>query len=383
MRTISLLLVLLVSACQSLQMPHGHGSKAPAKLERPDPQQVVILNSTTVDDVLPELLEARIIYIGEQHDQYSHHLLQRQVIQYLHEHGKTLRVGLEMFQQRFQGALDRYVAGDSDLDKLLRESEYFQRWGYAPQLYQPILSYAQEQQIPLVALNIPSEITRQIATKGLDGLAPEERQTLPTDFDRSDELYRQRLQAIFGAHEHASEDGFTRFYEAQLAWDEGMAAKIEQQVEAYPDSTLVILAGSGHLAYRSGIPARVNHVASHATKLLLADPEAYELRPGLADYVLWPAPASAPTKGSMGALLKPAKNGGLAIEKCAKGSACEKVGLKADDQIVSINAQPIASSSDLQLALWMLKAGEQIELKIERKPWFGKAREIEFTLTLQ
>ena len=82
----------------------------------------------------------------------------------------------------------------------------------------------------------------------------------------SDAEYRQRLRDIFGQHAHGktfNEAVFQKFVEAQLAWDEGMAFAaskyLKKTAKEKPNQRLVILAGSGHLINRSGIPNRLEH----------------------------------------------------------------------------------------------------------------------------
>jgi uncharacterized iron-regulated protein len=71
--------------------------------------------------------------------------------------------------------------------------------------------------------------------------------------------YRQRLREIFdGMHaEYNSSGNFEFFFLAQILWDETMAANIAKFVTQHPEYQVVVLAGSGHIANRYGIPNRV------------------------------------------------------------------------------------------------------------------------------
>jgi len=63
-------------------------------------------------DLIPELLQRRIVIVGEQHTDESHHRAQLRVIQPAGS-GAKVAVGLEMFRQDSQGALDRWTAATS------------------------------------------------------------------------------------------------------------------------------------------------------------------------------------------------------------------------------------------------------------------------------
>jgi uncharacterized iron-regulated protein len=67
------------------------------------------------------------------------------------------------------------------------------------------------------------------------------------------------LAAIFQAHHQGQTQSLdlSRFFQAQVLWDETMAAVIANYVRQHPQKTLVVLVGQGHLYYGDGIPQRV------------------------------------------------------------------------------------------------------------------------------
>lgn len=66
------------------------------------------------------------------------------------------------------------------------------------------------------------------------------------------EVYQQHQKAAQG-----NSTAFQRFLQAQVLWDETMAEKIAEFVNAHPDYQVVVLAGQGHIVYGYGIPGRV------------------------------------------------------------------------------------------------------------------------------
>lgn len=211
--------------------------------------------------VLADLAQANVVYLGEIHDQQADHQAQQEVIRALHGKNPQMAIALEMFQRPFQPWLDRYLAGEITEDELREKSEYDKRWGWPWEYYAPVLRFARDHQVSLLAVNAPSEVTRQVSQDGLDTIDPALRQWMPPveDIRTDNSAYRERLRTLYlESHQnHGTSDGFERFFLAQVVWDETMAEAIATFLEAYPDHQVIVLAGQGHIAYGDGIPSRV------------------------------------------------------------------------------------------------------------------------------
>ena len=145
--------------------------------------------------------------------------------------------------------------------ELVEQSNYKQ-WGYPWEYYAPILRFAKEKQLPVIALNIPIEITRKVTRSGLESLTPQQRKLIPpfSEIRTDNPEYRQLLAEIFGQHQHSghgNSNKFERFFLAQVLWDETMAAQVSKFLKANPNYQVVVLAGQGHIIYGYGIPSRV------------------------------------------------------------------------------------------------------------------------------
>jgi uncharacterized iron-regulated protein len=220
----------------------------------------------TQPDILKNLTKAQIIYLGEQHDRLADHQAQLAIIQHLHENsqqtGGKIAIALEMFQKPYQQAINDYLAGKISETELIAKTEYETRWGYEWEYYAPILRYAKKFQIPVIALNVPTEITRKVARAGLDSLTEAEKKIIPpADQIKTDnEQYRQILLEVYKQHaenEQGHSANFQRFVLAQVLWDETMAEAIAQFHAKNSDHQIVVLAGAGHIIYNYGIPDRV------------------------------------------------------------------------------------------------------------------------------
>lgn len=314
------------------------------------------------DTVLPALLRERVVFVGETHTRYDHHLNQLEVIRQLHARDPRIAVGVEFFQQPFQRHVDDYIAGEIDERELLLRTEYYERWRFDFRLYAPILAFARVQRIPVIALNIPSEITRKVGRSGLASLSVDERAWVP-EMDAADAVYRERLRAVFEQHPHARGSGgdFDNFVAAQRLWDEGMAQRAAEYLKLEPKRRLVILAGSGHVV-RPGLPRGLARRGYGGVVILNAgDP----VEAGLADFVLVSQARQLPPGGALGVLLEPAARGAEVVG-VSPNSAAQAAGLRAGDRILSIDRQPVRTAADTKAMLWDKRRGESVQVELAR-----------------
>jgi uncharacterized iron-regulated protein len=261
----------------------------------PENRAVASQPVSTATEILNHLTTAQIIYLGETHDRPEDRQAQLEILAALYGENPKMAIGLEMFQRPFQGVLDDYLAGKITEAELVERSEYEQRWGFPWESYAPLLRFAKDHQLPVLALNVPSEITRKVAQEGLESLTPEEQQFIPpTSEIRTDNAeYRQLLQSVFNSHTqdgHGNSTGFDRFFTAQVLWDETMAESIAQFHQTHPETRIVAIVGRGHILYGYGIPSRViRRVGSEVVQrsVLFGEIAAEELSPSqsIADYI--------------------------------------------------------------------------------------------------
>ena len=187
-----------------------------------------------LDTLASQLAAKRVVFVGEIHNRYDHHLNQLEIIRLLHDRDSNLAIGVEYFPQTVQQQVDDYIAGRTSEQEFLRASDYFKNWGYDYRLYAPIFRYAREQHIPVRALNVPNELPSAVARVGIAGLSESQRKYLPGEREPADDAYRARLRSAFQAHGPSKPGDFEHFVEAQLVWDEGMAQSAAAYLEEIP-----------------------------------------------------------------------------------------------------------------------------------------------------
>ena len=231
---------------------------------------------------------SRLVLVGEHHTHPPHHQAQLQVIRALVDNRAAVSIGLEMFRKDQQAALDRWIAGD--IDEREFEQIYLDNWNYPWPLYREIFRYARHKGIPMVGLNVPRGITRQVARQGFASLSETQRGELEGVTCSVTREYRDYIRQAFGAHGHGDMD-FVRFCEAQLVWDTAMAINAVNHLKRHPERVMVLVAGSAH-ARKMGIPYQVKRRSELPVKVLLPyTPEVFDpdtVTAADADFIVMP-----------------------------------------------------------------------------------------------
>ncbi len=241
----------------------------------------------TLEQWAQEIGEVQLVFVGERHDNASHHHLQRQVIQALIDSGKDVAVGLEMFESGNQGVLNAWTEGTVQVS--LFQTAWQDQWGYW-EAYKELLFFIRRQGIETIGLNIPRFIVRQVARNGF--------QSLPEHFKKEAGVtecvvtpdYEGLLRRQLSGHgKEPTTEHFQYFCEAQMLWDRSMAQRAEAFLEAHPDKTLVVLAGSVH-SWKQGIPRQLKKERTYQVILPTAPGfgQLEEMTPADADFIWAP-----------------------------------------------------------------------------------------------
>ncbi|MBE9048298.1 ChaN family lipoprotein [Pleurocapsales cyanobacterium LEGE 10410] len=240
------------------------------------PHELVTLAEPTIGSShleIKQLQQHDVVYLGENHNSIANHQQQLEIITQLDRelaHNRELAIGLEMFQRPFQPVLNRYLAQKISEAQLREQSEYDARWGFDWELYAPILRYALTNQIPLTALNTPSEITLKVAEQGLNSLENSDFRYIPPlkGIKLDNQQYRQKSAEIYQQHAQnglGNSKDSDNFFAAQVLWDETMAEAIALYYQNHPQAQMVVLVGKAHVMDDYAIPNRVARRISDPT----------------------------------------------------------------------------------------------------------------------
>lgn len=214
-------------------------------------------STVEIDELVRRLAEADVVLLGEEHTAMDQKVLQARLVEGMAATGRNIVLAMEFFQRGDDAALERWLRGEIDERELLEETGWYDRGGYRWEYYRPVMEVARMHGMTVVGANVPREIPRQVNRSGLDGLSEEQRAEIGVVTTDGSPQHRYLISRYFGDTVAMLPPGwFDNMYAAQCLWDVVMARSILAEVA--PETTVVLVVGSGHIAYDLGIPRRLN-----------------------------------------------------------------------------------------------------------------------------
>ncbi|GAB3530589.1 hypothetical protein GCM10027443_11490 [Pontibacter brevis] len=183
--------------------------------------------------MLKELKEADVVLFGEQHNDPIAHWLQLELTKDLHQaHQHNFTIGAEMFEADVQLVLNEYLANQAPESNFEQESR---AWPNYKTDYKPVLRYAREKGVPVIATNVPRRYAAMVSAgslSALGGISEEARKyhaPLPIQVDLNLPGYK-RMMGMFGSSTHGNTKS-ENIVQAQALKDATMAHFILQQVQ--------------------------------------------------------------------------------------------------------------------------------------------------------
>jgi len=339
--------------------------------------------------LLNGLESASVVFAGETHDQIDHHQNQVRILRGLIEKGKEVVVAMEMFEGSQQAILDQWTEGKLTEEEFLKEVKWETTWGMDYNLYKGILDEAKTRRLKVLCLNIERKLVRRVGQHGIAGLSPEDRAKLP-EMDLSDKEHRKYIASIYKSHQGGSAKDFENFYQAQCLWDEAMADTLSRFLGS-PEGrgrTVLVIVGSGHVAFDFGIPKRFYRRTPLPSKAIIlkewkknieGDFNFDKISSPLANF-LWitkPAPQEK-KRPKIGVILREQDDPkGIWVERVIPESPAEKAGLLSGDQFFAIDGKEVTKVKEIQDALAEKGWGKDVTLTIIQE---GQKKEITVTL---
>lgn len=130
--------------------------------------------------MIDRLAGCDVVFFGENHNCPIAHWMELNVARSLYErHGDKLAIGEEMMEADNQLILDEYMNGQISYDRFEAETRL---WDNYSTDYYPVVYFAKENNIPLIATNVPRRYANVVKNKGLlylDSLSEEAKRYLP------------------------------------------------------------------------------------------------------------------------------------------------------------------------------------------------------------
>ncbi|HSO43995.1 MAG TPA: ChaN family lipoprotein [Rhodoferax sp.] len=387
----------LLGSCSTAKIPADGNGLTPYPLSKSlQAGDIIHLPTGTTmdfDQAIGMIAAAKVIYIGEMHTNLQAHAAQRRVIEALEQRFPgQIAIGMEMFREPQQSALDRWTRGELDELQFLKASKWYDNWGSDFGHYRGILNFAREHRQDVLALNPSKEVQQQFAQAGTGPLPPELAARVPqTDF--ADPFQRALLEAVFKGHSvggrpatlsaEATAKMFDRFYRTQILWEESMASRIVDYLNSPVGAgkKMVVIAGSFHVRHGLGVPRKVlrraawPYVIVLPTELSIPEEHREELMmdvdtpeiPLIAGDFAWMIPFDAIKyqKAQLGVLMR-LDSGTVVIDTVVPGSPAAQVGLMPGDAFVSLDNFPVTEQGDVSIVMGGKKPGEGVAVRVRR-----------------
>ncbi len=220
-------------------------------------------NPITFEHFVDELAPYDVIFFGEYHDNEVLHKLEAELLKALYEKDPKLAVSMEMFERDVQGVLDRYLEASVTEDEFLENSR---PWPNYASDYRPIIEFARENQLRVIAANVPRRLAAKISRGGVEALesfTDEDETYVASELHAPNDEYKKRfletMTSGMGGEAHAmGKMNLENLYAAQCMKDDTMAESIAVFIQENPGMRIIHFNGDFHSRGRLGTVARLS-----------------------------------------------------------------------------------------------------------------------------
>jgi uncharacterized iron-regulated protein len=347
----------VAAAQDAFHLPIGD----PARKDREAPVVLDAITDTlsgrllTPAELAAKLDDVKVVFIGESHTDIAFHRVQLQVMQELVKRGRAVLIGLEMYPYTEQPALDPWNAGTMDEQAFVDSSRWYKNWGYHWSYYRDIFLFARDHKIRMFGVNTPREVVTAVRKKGFQNLTAEEAAAIPPKVDTDNEEHKRLFRAFFAGEDSMmhtmSGQMFDGMFAAQCTWDASMGYNAVQALKKFggPKSIMVVMIGSGHVAYGLGIQrqAALWFDGRMASVIPIPIMDSHEepiesVQASYTDYIWGLPPEQDPLYPSTGLSTRDQQGDGpMIVIDVPKDSIAEKAGFKVNDELVSFDGTPL------------------------------------------
>lgn len=366
----------------TLRLPIGD----PARRDRTAPVVLDAITDTRNNELIDagelarRLADVNILFVGENHTDLDFHRVEGHVIRALHEAGREVFIGLEMFPYTRQVYLDRWTRGQYTEAEFLKAADWYGSWGYRWEYYDEIFRYARDNGLRMFGINAPREVVTKVRMEGFEALPAEDAEHIPTSVDTSSDEHRQLFRASFDAddllHANMTDEQWEGMIRAQATWDAVMGWNAMQAVQRHgsPNAIIVVLIGAGHVTYGLGAERQIRPLYKGGIASLvpvqIVDHEGQavnEVQGSYANFVWGLPPATDEQFPSLGVSVagslgkQPNK-----IIQVSEDSIAARAGLQVGDVLLSIDGQPVGALGSLRRIMAGYDWGDGARLELTR-----------------
>ncbi len=212
----------------------------------------------SIQELVEQLHPGEALIFGEQHDDSIGHLLETAIFKALQvRFGGDLILAMELFLRDVQYIVDEYLAGLISEKNFIKEAR---AWDSYSKDYKPLVEWAREKGLRVVAANAPARYTNLVTRKGLtalNGLNRDVKRNLiaPLPVDTLKGSYYDRFLETMGGHTIPG----MNLYQSQNFWDATMSWSVHQALKTSKSTVVFMMNGRFHSDYHSGMVHRLIH----------------------------------------------------------------------------------------------------------------------------
>lgn len=211
-------------------------------------------------EMVDSLSNAEVVFIGENHNCPISHWMEYEITKALHDkHGDKLKIGEEMLEADNQLLIDEYFSNLISYDRFETEARL---WDNYSTDYYPVVYYAKDNGIPMIATNVPRRYANAVNNGGLECLEAFSQEAknymapLPIPFEYNEDESADKFGIMMMLSRKTPEE-MKRLAEAQALKDATMGWFIASNMQ--PDTRFVHLNGTMHSNSGSGIIPYLKH----------------------------------------------------------------------------------------------------------------------------
>ena len=333
----------------------------------------------TPRELAQRLSGVRVLFVGESHTSMEFHNVQRRLIEELAAAGRKVFIGLEMYPYTEQAWLDKWSAGELSEEAFLKDSRWYKNWGYHWLYYRDIFAFSRDHKIRMFGVNTPREVISAVRKKGFANLTPEEAARIPSRIDTDNAEHKRLFKAYFAPEDSLHTTGmtdeqFNAMFNAQATWDATMGYNAVQALQKHgdKDTIMVVLIGSGHVAYGLGAERQAKlwfdgKMASVIPMAAISDKgDKPSVRASYANFIWGVAPEKAPLFPSLGMSTGPKKDDAYPVIAVQPNSIAAQAGFKVGDVLISIDGVAVTDREILNRLMSQKRWGDSAEFKVKR-----------------
>jgi uncharacterized iron-regulated protein len=230
-----------------------------------------------------------VVVLGELHDHTGNHVAEMALFRALYAKNPKLALSMEMFERDVQPVLDEYLSGKIGEEVMKRRGR---AWGNYAESYRPLVEYAKERKLAVIAANAPAAVVRCVGQDGPDFLAripADKRSWAAAELHLNEGPYKAKFMRFLeedGAHgpedanksEAEKQAEADRSFASQVTRDDTMAESIVNYLRAHPGEKIVHVTGDFHAEAFLGTVERIKLRAPDlkiavVTPIQVSDPE--------------------------------------------------------------------------------------------------------------